>query len=573
MTLTWHPWLSVSEGRTIPGALVTAIPHDNLFTLFIADPSGGVYTVSGSPTAGWGPWSSVSEGRTTPGGTISAVTYGNRIALFLADPNGGIYTAVGTPDGGWSGWSSVSEGRAKPGAPVTPILFGDRVALFLADPNGGVYTTAGYPGGNWGPWASVSEGSTVPGSLITAVPRPGQPTRFELFLTDPNGGIYTVSGNPEQGWGPWSAVTNTLISPGSPITAIQLGSEVVLFSTDAGGKVVWSSGTPETQWKAWIPVSQGISLPHSPVTAVALDWLGGEDQYALLISDPNGGIYASVGDAYQVPLGWGPWASVSDGRAAPGAPVTALPFGNHVAVFLADPNGGIYTAYSRYDPPASPLNLRETAVSANSIGVAWDDNTNDAAGFRISFNGVRTGQGNHQGEVSAASNQRAATLSNLLSGWTYTISMLAFNSAGNSGASNSIVVTTPIAPQIVSVTMTVSPVEEGPLSYVGQYPPGFGTVPAGHLLQIALPQSAQVLGFSFVKIGHSTEECGNSDAVVTVLQASHTTPAQLTAIYGAAKPSYSSSSPIPFVACISLAPGASIPHTAEIELTIISDVL
>lgn len=42
---------------------------------------------------GWIPWTSVSEGRSTPGAPVTAVVTGqDRVTLFLADPNGGIFT-------------------------------------------------------------------------------------------------------------------------------------------------------------------------------------------------------------------------------------------------------------------------------------------------------------------------------------------------------------------------------------------------------------------------------------------------------------------------------------------------
>ncbi len=62
------------------------------FALFIADPNGGIYTAAGDPQGGFGPWASVSEGRSMPGAPVTAVPWGNRFALFIADPNGGIYS-------------------------------------------------------------------------------------------------------------------------------------------------------------------------------------------------------------------------------------------------------------------------------------------------------------------------------------------------------------------------------------------------------------------------------------------------------------------------------------------------
>ncbi len=93
------------------------------------------------------------------------------------------------PPIGQSPWTTVAEGSSTPGAPVTAVLTGqDRIALFLADPNGGIYTMSGF-GTNWGQWTTVAEGSSTPGAPVTAVLT--DQNRITLFLADPNGGIYT----------------------------------------------------------------------------------------------------------------------------------------------------------------------------------------------------------------------------------------------------------------------------------------------------------------------------------------------------------------------------------------------
>ena len=82
---------------------------------------------------------------------------------------------------------------------------------------------------------------------------------------------------------------------------------------------------------------KGASTPGAPVSAVVT----GEDRVALFLADPNGGIYTTSGSAA---TGWEPWTSVSEGASTPGAPVSAVVTGeDRVALFLADPNGGIYT--------------------------------------------------------------------------------------------------------------------------------------------------------------------------------------------------------------------------------------
>ena len=85
----------------------------------------------------------------------------------------------------------------------------------------------------------------------------------------------------------------------------------------------------------WTSVSEGQTTPGAPVTAVP--W---GQRFALFVADPNGGVYTTGGDPQG---GFGPWASVSEGRTTPGAWVTAVPWGQRFAVFVADPNGGVYT--------------------------------------------------------------------------------------------------------------------------------------------------------------------------------------------------------------------------------------
>ena len=139
--------------------------------LFLADPGGEVFTASGTAERGWSPWRSVSQGRTLPGARISAVvTAPGRIALFLADPGGGVYTASRDAGGPRGPWSSFSEGRTVPGGPVTAVAIGDGdIALFLADPGGGIYHATGRPDDGWGPWSTVAQGRTTAGGQVTAV--------------------------------------------------------------------------------------------------------------------------------------------------------------------------------------------------------------------------------------------------------------------------------------------------------------------------------------------------------------------------------------------------------------------
>jgi len=127
-------------------------------------------------------------------------------------------------------------------------------------------------------------------------------------------------------------------------------------------------------------------------------------------------------------------------------------------------------------------------------------------------------------------------------------------------------VTPPTQPATRTVTLTRQQVTQGPIPYLGKFPP-FGVVPPGVLLQIRIPQ----IGFSdtsvlFVKPGHSTEECNDPNAVIQVNEGQTTTSAQISAIYGQSQPPFSTVSPLYFVACI----GKSGPlvDTMDIEITV-----
>jgi hypothetical protein len=140
-------------------------------------------------------------------------------------------------------------------------------------------------------------------------------------------------------WKSWFPVSGGLAKPGSPVTAVRGNT---LFVTNSDGGIV----TTHLGAGSWTSVSDGRAAPGSPITVVP--W---GNRFALFIADPNGGIYTAAGDPQG---GFGPWASVSEGRATPGSQVTAVPLGDRFAVFITDPNGGIYTTGGTPDAPFGP---------------------------------------------------------------------------------------------------------------------------------------------------------------------------------------------------------------------------
>jgi hypothetical protein len=126
---------------------------------------------------------------------------------------------------------------------------------------------------------------------------------------------------------------------------------------DANGEIFTTSGIPYQGWDPWTSVSEGSSTPGAPVAAVP--W---EGSFALFIADPNGGIYAIKA----VP-GFG-WELVPGRSTKPGAPITAVVWNQgspeRFLLFTADVNGDIFmtsgTPYQGWDPWTSPSEGRST---------------------------------------------------------------------------------------------------------------------------------------------------------------------------------------------------------------------
>jgi hypothetical protein len=556
MGLTWQPWTSVSEGVSMPGAPVAAVPWESSFALFIADPGGSIYAIKAVPGYGW----ELVPGRSTiPGAPVTAMLSGNRFTLFMADVNGEILTTSGIPYQGWAPWTSVSEGSSMPGAPVAAVPWGETFVLFIADPSGGVYAIKAIPGYGWEP---VPGRSTKPGASVTAIL---SGYRITLFMADVNGEIFTTSGVPYQGWEPWTSVSQGGSMPGAPVAAIPWEQTFVLSIADPGGGVYAIKAIPGYGWE---PVPGRSTEPGALVTAVS--WYepprDAEQRCLLFMADVNGAICTTSGIPYQ---GWDRWTDVSGAVTTPGAPVKAVPHGQGFALFISDSAGGIFQTASS-DPPATPTNVHVTSVTADTIDVSWTE-SNPASveldGFDLYIT-RKTNGGEETTRTVPGPTDRTASFTGLDSGVQYSIRIDAFSVNGFSSSSAPVLATTPIAPQTVIVNLTPQGSDNVGVyvPYEATYPP-FGLVPAGHVTHITVPSAGVVPRVAFVKRGQSTLNCGKPSAVVIVLAGQTTSAAQMTAIFGVQNPPFSSASPIGFVACVD---GGTLPGFIQIELTIVS---
>ena len=553
--MSWGQWYPIPDLTTTPGAPVTAVVDDifpgappemlaeewesgagDTFQLFVADANGEVYTVRLGGRGDWA-WKTLSQGSTIPGAPVAAVLDGDDLfQVFVADPGGGVFTARGSKDAGWGQWQSLSQGSTTPGAPVTAVLDGELFQVFLADPGGGVFTARGSKDAGWGQWQSLSQGSTTPGAPVTAV-LDGE--LFQVFLADPGGGVFTARGSKDAGWGQWQSLSQGSTTPGGTVTAVLDGELFQVFLADPGGGVFTARGSKDAGWGQWKSVSQGSTMPGAPVTA----FLDRDAMFQVFVANQDGGVFTVRGNQ---DAGWGQWKSVSRGSTMPGALVSAVRgfYGDgFFFVFVSNPEGDVYTATNQ-GLPAAPADLRVTSVGNESVDLVWDDASDNEDGFRISYHGTRTGQADEAGTHSVDANVTTASLTSLLSGYEYALTVAAFNSVGLSDESNEVNATTTNTPFDAFVTLVKQPPgpEGSPApQYAGQYP-ALGTVQPGHVLSISVPSSTEVEAVGFAK------ETGGNEYVS---QGTTTTTPQMKNIFdGVAKPPYTSTQPVMFLALV-----------------------
>jgi hypothetical protein len=463
MGLNWHPWSSVSDGRSTPGAPIAAVPWEGSFALFASDPLGGIYAIKAVPGYGW---KSVPGLTTKPGAPITALLSGNQFTLFTTNASGEIFMTSGVPYQDWDAWTPVSEGQSTPGASIAAIPWEGSFALFLSDPQGGIYAIKAVPGYGW---ESVPGLTTKPGAPVTALLSGNQ---FTLFIADVNGQVFMTSGAPYQGWAPWSSVSQGSSTPGAPIAAVPWEGSFALFLSDPQGGIYGIKATPGYGWES---VPGRNTKPGGQITAVP--WIdgapsaslpAGPTRLLLFMADVGGEIFMTSGVPYQ---GWDPWTSVSQGSSTPGAPVTVTPNPATTlffTLFTADPSGGVYTT-SPASPP-SPTGLHLISLSAqggpgNSEALLGYTTVPPSSPYRINYSATIHDASDSETEI--ASNTYSNEVNVILTdGHTYSIYVQASYVATDgktdvglnfppSAPSNTIVVTAPLPTLTPSVSATV----------------------------------------------------------------------------------------------------------------------
>lgn len=114
---------------------------------------------------------------------------------------------------------------------------------------------------------------------------------------------------------------------------------------------------------------------------------------------------------------------------------------NSTAALLTGTNAGSPGLIAQVTIPAAPSDLTVTGVTANSVSIAWTDNSSDEDGFKIEW---CTGSNCNDFQLLATmpAGVNNITQWSLSKNRTYKYRVLAYNAAGDSGYSNTVAATT-----------------------------------------------------------------------------------------------------------------------------------
>jgi len=351
--------------RGAPGSTITALWNNGRqhLDVFTTDSDGTVWSAWWEAAPGWQPWFSIHpEQKAAPGAKVSAAwaAYSDsHLDLFMTDSAGTVWSCFWEPTPGWQKWFQVSPGqKMAPGAPVTVLWAAyskNHLDVFATAADGTVWSAYWDNVSYWRPWFSISpQQKGMPGAEVTAVWAAYSNFHLDLFITGPDGAVWTTYWTNTGGWINWFWIFGgTKMAPGATVTALWAaygGNHLDIFATDSQG-IVWTTWWNEQQnWQQWFQ----ITGPHhfakgAPITAV---WAPYSNMHLDLFCTGNdGAVWSTYWDGAK---GWQPWFTIHTAhKAAIGATVTALwkPFGpNHLDIFMSDIDGIVWSSWWEQTP-------------------------------------------------------------------------------------------------------------------------------------------------------------------------------------------------------------------------------
>jgi hypothetical protein len=158
-----------------------------------------------------------------------------------------------------------------------------------------------------------------------------------------------------QGSGSWTHTYYTKSAPIRILGATTGGKRAVsavsrdpnkldVFAVDAGGTIItsaWDQNVANDQWRGWWPIVGGRAAPGAPVTAVARD----PNKLDVFVVGLDGGVWTAAWDQNVAHGQWRGWWRIGNVQAAQGSPIAVVARDpNKLDVFVIGADGGIYTA-------------------------------------------------------------------------------------------------------------------------------------------------------------------------------------------------------------------------------------
>jgi hypothetical protein len=216
--------------------------------------------------------------RLPAGAAVNVVSRSSdKLDIFFTDKNGAIYTAAWQPafTDGWHGLRQLNGGRAQAGAPVYAVSRSpDKLDGFVVGLDKRVWTAAWEPAltDGWHGWGPINGVFAAPGAHVTAVSR--GPDKLDVFVVGTDGHVYTAAWQPSftDGWHGWWRIGNIKVPQGSAIHAVSRSLDKLdIFATDVKGEIWTAAWQPAFTdgWHGWWKINGGRAAPGAPVTAVS----------------------------------------------------------------------------------------------------------------------------------------------------------------------------------------------------------------------------------------------------------------------------------------------------------------
>ncbi|HYW48396.1 MAG TPA: hypothetical protein VE959_36365 [Bryobacteraceae bacterium] len=318
--------------------------------IFATDNGGVILTAAWEPdfADGWHGWWNINGGRAAAGAPVHGVSRStDHLDVFVTGTDNYVYTAAWQPSftDGWHGWWRINNGIATPGAHVTAVSRStDHLDIFVVGTDGRVYTAAWEPDftDGWHGWWPIGNIRVPAGAPIYAVSR--STNKLDIFCTDVNGVIQTAAWEPDftDGWHGWWQIQGGRAAPGASVTAVSRSTDHLdIFVVGTDGRVYTAAWEPDfTSWHGWWP----IGAIHVPAGAAVHCVSRSTNKLDIFCTDTSGNTQTAAWEP-DFTDGWHGWWVIQSGRAAAGAPITAVSRStDHLDVFVVGTDSRVYTA-------------------------------------------------------------------------------------------------------------------------------------------------------------------------------------------------------------------------------------